>query len=223
MVSAIQQLRSELKAAKTPELSLARGSLDLIAIELNTSCPNITDAPPPSYDFPSLMPLLDVLASAFYVDPTLTIGLKLPPYLYAACFEDVVKTIASYSRPVPASTINPIAFITCTNTLGSSLLFTDQVDLGSTDLSPALPSPLGGLGGNSIHPIALGNVYTFAQLLLRHIDQAIRIITIFGVGGVTSGAAAGRMFRAGAKIVGCATLLGYNGVLGFQTIANELA
>ena len=53
----------------------------LVGIELNTSCPNIKDAPPPSYTFQFLLPYLDVLSSAFHSDPSLTIGLKLPPYL----------------------------------------------------------------------------------------------------------------------------------------------
>ena len=218
LVTAIQKLRSCIKAAN------ASGTSELVAIELNTSCPNIKDAPPPSYNFPSLIPLLEVLAAVFRGDPSLTIGLKLPPYLYRTCFHDAIATVASFSRQVNGVTQNPFAFITCTNTLGSSLLFTDQITsapASSSAISPALPTPLGGLGGEAIHPLALGNVYTFAQLLSQHADEAVRRIVIIGVGGVTSPAAAQRMFRAGAQVVECATLLGQQGMLAFQAIVED--
>lgn len=219
MVGAIQELRARLK---TLDITTGIAPSELVAIELNTSCPNIGGAPPPSYNFPSLIPLLGVLASAFSADQTLTIGLKLPPYLYATCFHDAVGTIASFTRPNGTTTVNPFAFITCINTLGSSLLFTDQVNSElSSEISVALPTPLGGLGGDAIHPIALGNVFSFNQLLSHHADGALSNITIFGVGGVTSPAAALRMFKAGAGIVEGATLLGQQGVSAFQSIAER--
>lgn len=219
MVSAVQALRQRLKTSAVNPLC---DPSHLIAVELNTSCPNIKDAPPPSYDFPSLVPFLEVLASTFFADPTLTVGLKLPPYLYATCFQDVIATIASFSRPQqgedPFSSINPIAFLTCTNTLGSCLLFSEQVTSECSSVIFPLLTPLGGLGGDAIHSVALGNVYTFSQLLAQQPDSALRNIVIIGVGGVTSSAAFNRMIKAGAKVIGCATLLGKYGVAGFSKL-----
>jgi dihydroorotate dehydrogenase (fumarate) len=72
MVSQLQELRK--KVGDQSDNENAR-----IAIELNTSCPNIKNAPPPGYDLASLRPLLRVLIEAYAEDPTLTIGLKLLP------------------------------------------------------------------------------------------------------------------------------------------------
>ncbi|EKM60698.1 uncharacterized protein PHACADRAFT_110318 [Phanerochaete carnosa HHB-10118-sp] len=212
MIAIIQALRSELEALGVKPT--------LVAIELNTSCPNIEDTPPPSYHFPLLLPFLEELADAYFANPSLTIGLKLPPYLYATCFHDAINAIASFSRPSAGdfvATINPFAFIACTNTLGSSLLYSDQVKSAiDADATFALPTPLGGLGGEAIHAIALGNVYHFSKLISQHSDYATRNIRIFGVGGVTSVAAAERMYKAGASVVECATLLGEKGIVGFS-------
>ncbi|RDX43964.1 hypothetical protein OH76DRAFT_1487512 [Lentinus brumalis] len=260
----------------------------LVGIELNTSCPNIKDAPPPAYTFSFLLPYLDVLSSAFYADPSLTIGLKLPPYLYSTRFVEVIRFIHTYTREIrPAAfvkgsmqeplgpdgqvmrSLNPFAYLACTNTLGNCLMFGEQAfydplessayteAAASSDMDtdapvpprtpsppspsssssstppPAPPSPtttpspfalppaLGGLGGESMHPIALGNVYCFARLLATHPDHAIRRIRIIGIGGVTSPAAAARMRAAGASAVGCATLLGREGVRAFEILAGH--
>ncbi|KAI0761676.1 hypothetical protein BD413DRAFT_485657 [Trametes elegans] len=273
MVENIQVLRKKLRAtySAAPSTSTAASNFvpnidpaTLVAIELNTSCPNIRDAPPPSYTFALLVPLLDVLSSAFYSDPSLTIGLKLPPYLYSTRFAEVVRFVHTYTREIrPAladananapRSLNPFAYIASTNTLGNCLLFAEQAlydpadaaltapsanDMDTDDLdgsatpppqppspsavpSPfALPPALGGLGGEAIHPISLGNVYSFARMLAAHPDHAIRRIRIFGIGGVTSPAAAARMRAAGASVVGCATLLGREGVRAFEIIAGH--
>lgn len=218
MVTSIQELRRRLKDSATIAGSVVDLST-LVAIELNTSCPNIKDAPPPAYNFPAMQPLLHVLADAFYADPTLTIGLKLPPYLYATCFKDVVSIIASFSCKSPVSPMNPFTFITCINTVGSALLFSNQVQgTSSSDANLALPMALGGLGGEAIHAIALGNVYNFSLYLKESTNPAIRDIVVIGVGGVVSSAAVDRMLKAGARIVGCATFLGQFGVAGFDTL-----
>jgi dihydroorotate dehydrogenase (fumarate) len=208
MLHAIQALRAKLDDAK--------GTTSRIAVELNTSCPNIPGSSPPSYDFPSLIPLLTVLADHFRNDNTLTIGLKLPPYIYAAQFDDVIRIVSSFSDPTTSK--NPFAFFTSTNTLGSSLLFTEQTSSPNHSMY-ALPPVLGGLAGDSIHPLSLGNVYTFARLLASASDLALRNIVVIGVGGVTSPEAVSRMHRAGAAVVGCATLLGKEGVAAFQMLS----
>lgn len=217
MLFKIQELRNCLRTSQALE-SLCDLS-KLVAVELNTSCPNIQDTSPPSYDFPSLRPLLDVLASAFDADQTLTVGLKLPPYVHQAQFEQVVCVLSSYTRN--SLSANPFSYIACTNTLGSSLIFAHEC---ATDVHPpprnlfALPTPLGGLGGDLLHPLALGNVYTFAQLIYNHPDPAFKKIAIIGVGGVTSFAAAQRMRDAGATVVACATFLGQYGIQAFKNL-----
>ncbi|KAG6857653.1 hypothetical protein H0H87_010222 [Tephrocybe sp. NHM501043] len=223
MVQAIQRLRAELSNTLTQAF---------VAIELNTSCPNIPNAPPTGYAFPTLLPLLSVLKDEFSKDPSLTIGLKLPPFVFRGQFNAVIQGVKGVCLPgggsEPSSVpVSPFAFFTCTNTLGNSLLFGDQ----STRLTPstngeniptfAVPTVLGGLAGDALHSLALGNVYTFSQLLREPGNSSLRNISIIGVGGVTSKAAAERMRQAGATVVGCATLLGKEGVRAFEIIGSE--
>lgn len=205
MLNAIQDLRTA-----------QQGWASRIAIELNTSCPNIPAHPPPSYDpaGPALAALLDALAEFFWKDTRLTIGIKLPPYVVGTQITDVVQTIAAYSRidPELGTSVNPIAFLTCTNTLGNSLAFADQVQ-GAT-VSPGI----GGLAGEAIHSLSLGNVYAFSKLLAKSEDPALQEIAIIGAGGVTTSEAVARMHRAGARVVGSATLLGKLGVPAFELL-----
>lgn len=223
----VQDLRSRLRHAHRahPLSPDAPDPSTLIGVELNTSCPNIPDSSPPAYNFPLLLPLLDALSSAYFTDSTLTIGLKLPPYLYATRFQEVVRSLATYSRLRPSTdgsevSVNPFAYLECTNTLGNSLLFADQVVAPGARAEPfALASPLGGLGGQALHSLALGNVYSFAQLLAMHPDSAMQGIAVIGAGGVTSLAAVDRMHRAGAKLVACATLLGQEGIKAFELLS----
>lgn len=221
MLAQIRDLRSRLKESSGPADGGTSDLSRLVAVELNTSCPNIKNKPPPAYNTSLLKPLLDVLAEEFWMDESLTIGLKLPPYTYSTQFSDIVACLSKYSQSSEDVSKNPFAFLTCTNTLGSSLLFPDQVVAPSNPQSSfALHTALGGLGGDGIHSLALGNVYTFAQLLASHSDPAIRTIKLIGVGGVTSPEARARMHDAGASVVGCATLLGLKGVVGFELLSH---
>ncbi|KIJ68824.1 hypothetical protein HYDPIDRAFT_81307 [Hydnomerulius pinastri MD-312] len=195
-----------------------------IAVEFNASCPNIKGHPPPSYNFSSLVPLLDVFRDYFLDDQTLTIGIKLPPYVAATQFMDVTNGIASYTDSASGKPTNPFAFFTCTNTLGNSLVFSDQAvtgDGGAVTGEFAVPPGVGGLAGEAIHSLSLGNVYTFSRLLAGSGDPAMREIVIVGAGGVTSPEAVARMRRAGAKVVGCATLLGKRGVAAFEHLSGK--
>ncbi|KAG6814428.1 hypothetical protein H0H92_007431 [Tricholoma furcatifolium] len=215
MVQDIQRLRAELANAHS-----------FIAIELNTSCPNIPNAPPTGYDFPSLIPLLTILKEEYAKDPTSTIGLKLPPFVHRGQFTSVIDGIKSLclsdSGSVPAC---PFAFFTCTNTLGNSLLFGEQSTRRPAPSMPstpfAVPTGLGGLAGDALHALALGNVYTFSQLLCEPQNSSLGGVAVIGVGGVTSPAAAERMRQAGATVVGCATLLGKEGVKAFEIIGSK--
>ncbi|EJD04414.1 FMN-linked oxidoreductase [Fomitiporia mediterranea MF3/22] len=220
MVHAVQQLRQK--------IGDENGESSRIGIELNTSCPNIANAPPPAYAPTALSPLLAVLAMAFWTDRTLTIGLKLPPYTYSTQFTDMLSLIASLSRDIDGERYNPIAFLSCTNTLGTSLLFTEQAlpaghernstkDEGGSRF--ALPTPLGGLAGEAIHALSLGNVYTFSKLISSSGDVAVQRISVVGIGGVTTPAAVARMRNAGAKVVASATLFGREGIRAFELLS----
>lgn len=214
MVNDIQSLRNELLDGQS--------NRSKIAIELNTSCPNIPNNPPSGYSFISLSPLLQVLAAAQSKDPTLTLGLKLPPYSYKDQFEEVVNSLESFSvAPGRDGHKVPFAFLTCTNTLGNSLLFADQTTGDRTEF--AVPTALGGLAGEALHPLALGNVYTFKKLLSspKAQNSGLSGMKIIGVGGVTSKAAAKRMKNAGADVIGCATLFGKEGVYAFKIIGED--
>lgn len=195
-----------------------------VAVEFNASCPNIRGHPPLSYNFSNLMPFLDALAQYFWADQTLTIGIKLPPYVVSTQIRDVIHGIAKYTRQDPAlgCSVNPFAFFTCTNTIGNSLVFSDQTLDGRGGGSRfAVPPALGGLAGEAIHFLSLGNVYSFSHLLAEFGDTALQEIVIIGAGGVTSPAAVARMHLAGAKVVGCATLLGRLGVAAFKRLSEE--
>ncbi|KZS90301.1 FMN-linked oxidoreductase [Sistotremastrum niveocremeum HHB9708] len=217
MVDDIQELRQS--------IGDHQGDHSRIAVELNTSCPNIPDHPPPSYSPEKLLfPLLETLAVQYKQDPTLTIGIKLPPYVYGAQFADVLATLSrlSYCPSGSDKTVNPIAFLSCTNTLGNSIFLTDQAmpsRPASNASSPfALPPKFGGLAGQSIHPLALGNVHSFAEQLKKHPDPALRGIKIIGIGGVHDADSARRMFQVGASAVACATALGSQGVSVFEKL-----
>ena len=200
-----------------------------IAVEFNLSCPNITDSAPLGYIPDNLLSMLAVTREAVEVDPTLTIGCKMPPYFYQAQFTNFLHILSSAAIDVNDEKRCPIAFLTSTNTLGNSLLFSSQSE-SATDHSAgfpspngvqfALPTPLGGLGGENIHALSLGNVFTFKRLIALglYIDKGLGDLKIIGVGGVTSKAAVERMKKAGADAVACATLLGKEGVRAFEIL-----
>ncbi|KAF9260467.1 FMN-linked oxidoreductase [Marasmius fiardii PR-910] len=187
-----------------------------IAVELNTSCPNIPGAPPSAYTplldtESSLASFLKVLSNARALDKTITIGIKLPPFVYRQQFVDFIQLLKSEQSSGMKS--SPFSFLTCTNTLGNSLLFLE----GQGKLKFGVPPAIGGLAGEALHPLALGNVFTFRELLKE--DQDLKNMVIIGVGGVTSSQAARRMHEAGASVVGCATLLGKEGIKAFEIIS----
>ncbi|KAJ7785723.1 hypothetical protein B0H16DRAFT_2835 [Mycena metata] len=211
-VSAIQTLR-----AKSPALS------SRIGIEFNTSCPNIRGSAPAGYAIAELASVLSVLADAWRADPSLTIGLKLPPYVHGGQFAGVLDALRGYSD---AQGRNPIAYFACTNTLGNALLFAEQVGETGTGEGEgeafAVPTALGGVAGDALHPLALGNVLSFARLLeVEGPVSGLRNIVLVGIGGVTSPEAAARMRKAGAAVVGSATLFGKEGVHAFKILSGE--
>ncbi|CUS09965.1 unnamed protein product [Tuber aestivum] len=206
----------EVAEAVTAVDDVARVGYNLL-VELNLSCPNIPDKPPPAYSLPELNAYLDLLSG---LKATLPIGLKTPPYTYDAQFQVLLSALGAHPSLV--------SFITSTNTLGSSLHLSPQPSLavsggGRAVYRPTLSSPagtgIGGLGGASIHWLSLGNVSTIRRMLDR--AQGLEDIAIIGVGGVGDGDGWQRMLSVGAEGVGVATALGENGVGVFAKISRE--
>lgn len=174
-----------------------------LAVEINLSCPNIRNSPPPAYDKSALASYLSALPAS----PDLPIGVKTPPYTHAGQYAALISALRTAA--------GKISFVTATNTLGSSLILDDGG-------APILPGPggLGGMAGPPLHPLALGNVLTIRVLLdqreeLAHVD-------IIGIGGVSDGAGYTRMRTAGAVAVGVGTALGREGVAVFEKIETEI-
>ena len=139
-----------------------------LAMEINLSCPNIRNAPPPAYDAEALAKYLVGLPKI----PALPIGVKTPPYTYHGQFVTLIDAL----RPAASS----LSFVTATNTLGSCLVLEDD---NADGLKPQLPNlGVGGMAGTPLHPLALGNVKTIRQLL----DEVpeLKHVQVIGVGGV---------------------------------------
>ncbi|POS78933.1 dihydroorotate oxidase [Diaporthe helianthi] len=192
-----------------------------LAMEINLSCPNIPDKPPPAYNGESLksyLAALQKLASG----PDLRripFGLKTPPYTHAAEYLELFSALES-SAQQDRQGVCPVSFITATNTLGSCLALDDPAVKVSSD--PALPAPgIGGMAGAPLHPLALGNVRTIRRML----DEAglpLAHVQIIGVGGVLDHNGFKRMQAVGADIVGVGTGLGLSGVTVFDKILRNV-
>ncbi|KAK3669511.1 dihydroorotate dehydrogenase [Recurvomyces mirabilis] len=170
-----------------------------LCMEINLSCPNIPDKPPPAYSGSSLAEYLKVLTEASGDDRRVAIGIKTPPYTYHDQFKTLIDALVAASQPTC-----PIDFITATNTLGTTLVLADN------DGTPRINSASGaGIG-------ALGNVKTIRSMLDEH-DQ-LKDIDIIGVGGVSDRGGFDRMRAVGAKVVGIGTALGREGVNVFGKI-----
>lgn len=230
-----------------PDLDL---DLDLM-MEINLSCPNIPDKPPPAYDGASLTEYISAISQAKYRVPKtyqrdLHVGIKTPPYTYAGQFQiliDALERSSSSSSSFAETEIEnkvegdgeiegegegegdgqrggcPISFITATNTLGSSLVLNSHNDPA---LSSANGSGIGGLAGDALHPIALGNVRTIRAMLDSSLREDVRDIKIIGVGGVSDAEGYSRMMSVGAVAVGVGTALGREGVEVFEKIGRGL-
>ena len=216
----------------------------VLAMEINLSCPNIPGKPPPAYDAASLLTYLDALKEE--IDHQISkdgtaahphaghthvpIGIKTPPYTYEDQYNGLIKALKDSAQAEPVHLPCPISFITATNTLGSSLLLTPQLENISEDkhqhevyhraLESATGTGIGGLAGAPLHPLALGNVYTIKGLLFQ--QSELQHIQIIGVGGVEDAAGFKRMRAVGAAAVGISTALGRNGVKIFKDIGEGL-
>lgn len=186
-----------------------------LAMEINLSCPNIPNKPPPAYSRDSLSLYLSTLHDTINSIPDLArlpYGLKTPPYSYAGQYEALMESLTAAGSPCPVS------FLTATNTLGSCLVLSD----GASPLTtPRLPGTgIGGMAGVALHPLALGNVATLRKMLDRF--PQTRHLAIIGVGGVEDYAGYRRMRSVGAQAVGMGTAYGRKGLAVFEEIAQEL-
>jgi dihydroorotate dehydrogenase (fumarate) len=188
-----------------------------LAVEVNLSCPNIANLPPPAYSSTSLKAYLSALATV--VSAAVPLGLKTPPYTYAAQFDmlvDALREVEQTSKRDGGGVV--VDFITAINTLGSCLVLADRGKEGDDNplLASATGTGIGGLAGQSLHPLALGNVATLRRMLdrvpeLAHVD-------IIGVGGVGDAEGFARMRAVGARVVAVGTALGRKGIPVFEKI-----
>ena len=173
-----------------------------LAMEINLSCPNIENAPPPGYEPSSLTTFLYGLPET----PEVPVGVKVPPYTWSRQFDDLVTALESLRAK--------LSFVTSTNTLGNCLVLSNDESV--------LPSEngTGGMAGPPLHPLALGNVATLRKLLD---ESGLSGIQIIGVGGVRDGKGYKRMRKAGAAAVGLATGLGTLGIGVFEAIETDIS
>lgn len=195
--------------AKTPDLDLM--------MEINLSCPNIPDKPPPAYSLPSLVEYVAAISVAKQNvsrdwKKTLHVGIKTPPYTYAGQFQVLIDALES---SIALEGGCPISFVTAVNTLGGCLVVDakNEPALGSVN-----GTGIGGMAGDALHPLALGNVKTIRGLLDASSHDDIRSISIIGIGGVRDSAGFQRMKSVGAAAVGIGTALGREGVPIFEKI-----
>lgn len=183
-----------------------------LGMEVNLSCPNIPGQPPPAYLKSSLVEYLAALAQepSRPDQPRVAIGIKTPPYTYHDQFQILVEALLASTPKCP------VDFITATNTLGSSLILSDEG--GQPALGSASGDGIGGMAGAPLHPLALGNVKTIRTMLDQH--EKLRSIDVIGVGGVSDVGGFRRMLAVGAKVVGVGTGLGREGVSVFDKILN---
>ncbi|KAF8468198.1 hypothetical protein BDZ91DRAFT_100593 [Kalaharituber pfeilii] len=165
--------------------------------EINLSCPNIRDKPPPAYSPNELSTYFDAVRSArascaWWSSSAGKIGIKIPPYTYDLQVRSLVDVLSKYSRGDGQAVVPVLDFVTATNTLGNNLVFTDT-------------NMLGALSGPALHTLSLGTVH----LLRKGLDEAgLRSVGIIGVGGVSDGDGWTRMKRAGADVVGVGVAIG---------------
>ncbi|KAH8597022.1 hypothetical protein B0O99DRAFT_651318 [Bisporella sp. PMI_857] len=196
--------------AKLLDLTEERREGLRIMMEINLSCPNILDKPPPAYDSGALMAYVEALAEPR--DERVRIGVKTPPYTYHDQFRTLI-TVLEESTKLEGGC--PVSFITATNTLGGCLVLNQRRD---TALGSVNGTGIGGMAGDALHPLALGNVKTIRQMLDASPIQDLKRIAIIGIGGVKDRAGFDRMRAVGAAAVGVGTALGREGVGIFEKI-----
>jgi dihydroorotate dehydrogenase (fumarate) len=165
-------------------------------LEVNVSCPNIPGKPLLGYDMEAMESLMIKMQNYSFKK-----ALKLPPYFDMSQFDRISEMVLRYK----------IDIIIVSNTIGNCLVINPETE--STVLKPK--NGMGGLAGDFIKPLALGNVWNFWQRLQGKVQ-------IVGVGGVRTGTDAFEFLLAGADAVQTGTTWAQEGVGSFQRIADEL-
>jgi dihydroorotate dehydrogenase (fumarate) len=185
-----------------------------LMMEINLSCPNILDKPPPAYDAASLVEYLLALSRVRTQQSALALvpcGIKTPPYIYQGQYSGLLDAL---EKCIDITGGCPLSFITATNTLGSCLVIGPN---GAPALGSASGEGIGGMAGSSLHPLSLGNVSTIRKML--DANEVLQHIAIIGVGGVSDRTGYERMRRVGAAAVAVGTALGREGVGVFEKIS----
>ena len=166
-------------------------------LELNLSCPNVEGKPQTCYDFG----LAEKILRAARGVVKCPMGVKLSPF-----FDPVHR-----ERMAGILLRTGVDFVVLINSPGHGLVI-------DTERETALIRPnhgMGGIGGEVIKPIALGNIWGFYRVLGDRIP-------IIGVGGVTRGRDIFEHVLAGAAAVQVGTAYEVEGVGIFSRLEEEL-
>lgn len=160
-------------------------------VEMNLFCPNVDGEISDDNVVLKILKLLDEIRD---IEVPFLLGLKLP-YLR----KDEIQRIAKI-----LNVQNVIDFIICVNAPSGIVIKNDGA---------VISEKIGGISGQSIKPLALGNVYQFSQLTN---------VPIIGVGGISTGQDVYDYILCGATAVQIGTQLIREGVQCFSRIEQEL-
>lgn len=155
---------------------LAPAAVDLVAVEVNVSCPNLEDR--------SRIFAHSEEATRQVVDAVVTAGLGVPVLAKLSPNTDELPAIAAAAVEAGADGL------TLVNTL---LGFAVDIETRR----PVLGAGRGGLSGAAIKPVALRAVYD--------VTRALPGVPVIGTGGISNGRDAVEMLMAGASAVGVGT------------------
>ena len=163
-------------------------------IELNLSCPNVMD----EFGVPLAASAKTVagIVKAVKAVSTKPVIAKLSP------------NVTSFTQIASAAADAGADALCMINTLGPGM----EIDIEAS--RPVLTNISGGLSGPCVRSVALRLVYECRKSGLD--------IPIIGMGGISSGSDAVRMFMAGADLVGAGTAVYYRGTEVFGLINEEL-
>ena len=174
--------------------TISRAGADLL--EINLSCPNIIGKPQIAYDFDCSRDVLDKTVKVIGGTPY---GIKLPPYFDIAHFNAMAEVLKQF-KP---------AYISCINSVPGGLV----IDYEKEEI--VIKPKYGGLGGDYVKPVTLGNIKRFHELLNAKIP-------IVGCGGVKNGTDVFEHLLAGATAVQVGTQLMKEGPAVFERLESEL-
>lgn len=180
--------------------AIKKSNNDYILIEINLSCPNITNKSIIGYEFEEFEKYLEKIKNLRELN--MIIGIKLPPYYLNKDFDKVSDLLTKYK-----DTIN---FITCINSVIGGLMI--DIEKGSNVIVPN--DGYGGIGGLYCLPIGLANVRKFRSKLGYN-------MSIIGCGGISSGEDVYKYKLCGADAVQIGTHLYKNGLNVFKKINDE--